>query len=100
MRSIIRLFFYVFWLAVIVTAVAFAGLNAQSITVHYFFSQTTLSLPFLLVWVLLGGLLLGTVALFPYWIRSRIKFRSLKHHIRSLEQELINLRTMPVKDNR
>lgn len=73
-----RIFSYIVLLLVILLGVTFAILNAQPVTLHYYFGVRTLSLSLLLVLSLGLGVLLGLlVALIPI-----IKLKSKNYHLK------------------
>jgi len=93
-----RYFLYVFWLIIIILGIAFASLNATSVTLHYCVGTVKLSLSFLLLCTLIVGFVLGVVTSTPSIIRLKLKNKSLKNKIKSLEKEVENLRSIPFTD--
>lgn len=90
--------FLVFWSLIIIAGITFATLNSHPVVIRYYFNQATLPLPLLLVFTLLIGFFLGAVAILPLWLRARRASRHMKQRIKAIEQELNNLRTIPVKE--
>ncbi len=90
--------FCAFWLLVMAIGVTFAALNATAITVNYYLGEAELYLPFLLLIALVFGVLLGFVALLPTLIRRKSANRRLRQRIRQVEQEVDNLRAIPIKE--
>ncbi|OGO92574.1 MAG: hypothetical protein A3F41_06630 [Coxiella sp. RIFCSPHIGHO2_12_FULL_44_14] len=91
--------FSLFWIAVILLGIAFAGLNSQKIIINYYINITTIPLPLLLFLTLTLGALLGVIVMLPIVLKSKNIHRRLKHRIKEVEQEVNNLRTLPVKDH-
>lgn len=93
-----RYVLYVFWIIVIVLGVTFSSLNPEKITLNYYVNTQVVHLPLVLLASLVIGAFLGVVAMLPTVIRNKAKARRLNHHVKQVEQEVQNLRTMPIKD--
>lgn len=93
-----RYFAYLFWLFIIFVGIIFAALNSHTIRVNYYFSQIDLYLPLLIVVLLLVGALLGAMAMLPALMKAKNATRKMKHKIKQTEQEIKNLRAIPLKD--
>ena len=89
---------YIFWVIVILLGVTFASLNSEKLAVNYYVNTTSIHLPLLLLCTLVLGAFLGVIAMLPSLIRSKNMNRRLKHRAREAEQEVQNLRTIPIKD--
>lgn len=79
-------------------AVIFAGLNTGAVTLDYYFGQTELSLAVLVVISLCSGALLGVFASFSTIIRFKNANKGMKKDIQLLEEEVYNLRRLPLRD--
>lgn len=90
--------FYIFWIIVIILGVTFSGLNSHSVNINYYVNETSLQLPLLLLIVLIIGAFLGCIAMLPALIRGKHANHQLKHKIKQVEQEVNNLRTIPIKE--
>lgn len=55
-------------------------------------------MPLLLVIAIVVGVVLGIFAMIPIWLRAKSQRRKLKSRLLSAEQELKNLRNIPIKD--
>lgn len=93
-----RYILYFFWIFIIFLGTTFAALNPQKIVLSYYLNTKTVYLPFLIFLALLVGAALGIIALLPSWIKSVNNVRRLKNKVKQVEQELQNLRTIPIKD--
>lgn len=93
-----RYVLYAFWIVVIILGVTFASLNPQKIVLNYYVETQAVHLPLVLLACLVIGAFLGVVAMLPSVIRSKAKARRLAHHVKHVEQEVQNLRTMPIRD--
>lgn len=93
-----RIISYIFLLIVVVFGVTFAALNAESITVNYYFSQSTLPLSLLLVLVFALGCLLGIVVGLWLLLRAKVRNYKLRQRLTLAEKEIENLRAIPLQD--
>ena len=93
-----RYVFFVFWALVILFGVTFASLNAHTVTINYYFNKSIIYLPVLLLITLVIGVVLGFVVTLPALIRSKRTARRLKQRIKQIEQEVNNLRAIPIKE--
>jgi lipopolysaccharide assembly protein A len=89
---------YLFLVVLFILGLIFAGLNADLVSVNYYFGtkQVALSLLTLLSFVL-GGLL-GLLTAFITYIKLKYANRRLRHRLNLVEKELSNLRALPFKD--
>lgn len=94
-----RIFTYIIWAILIVLGVCFAILNSHTVPLDYFVGKTTIYFPFLFLLLLLVGAFLGILAVLPFLIRSKAKAHRLKQKMKALDQEIMNLRTIPIKDS-
>lgn len=93
-----RLLSAILWLIGILVGVSFAVLNSHELPLNYFFGKTIIYFPFLFILLLLAGALLGMLALLPKLLRAKSKARQLKQKMQALEEEVTNLRRIPIKD--
>ncbi len=93
-----RIFSYIVWIVLIIVGASFAILNSQTLPLNYFVGKTTIYFPLLFLLLLLFGAMLGVLALLPFLIRNKAKIHRLKHKMKTLEQEVTNLRAIPIKD--
>lgn len=93
-----RYFLYLFWFVVLLLGISFASLNPDIVSVHYYFHNASVHLPILLFGTLLMGSLLGMIAMLPALVRNKRIHFELKHRIKEAEQEVNNLRSIPIKD--
>lgn len=90
--------FLVFWAIIIIAGITFATLNSHSVVIRYYFNQATLPLALLLAITVGVGFLLGAFAMLTLWWRAKQANRRMKQRIKAIEQELTNLRTIPIKE--
>ena len=93
-----RYIVYVFWIIIILLGVTFASLNPQPLTINYYVDTTTIYLPILLLIALVIGAFLGIIAMLPMLVKSKSTSRRLRHQVKHIEQEVQNLRAIPIKD--
>ena len=94
MRYLIALF----WLIVIILAIIFVAMNSHTIKLNYYVGERNVYLPLLLFVSLVVGAVLGVCAMVPIWLRAKSEKRKIKGRLRDAEQELKNLRNIPIKD--
>jgi putative membrane protein len=93
-----RIFTYIFILAIILLGVTFATLNSEAVTINYYLGEKTLALSVLLVSVFSTGCLLGILVGLGIVIRLKLKNYKLKQRLKFAEKEVINLRAIPLQD--
>jgi putative membrane protein len=94
----IRLAYIIFSLVLLVIGILFAVLNAEPVTLHYYFNDKQIPLSLVLVSSIIIGALLGVIASAGIIIKLKRDNSRLKKSSELSEKELSNLRTMPIKD--
>lgn len=94
-----RLLSSLFLILLIILAISFSLLNAEIVNVNYFFAKAQLPLSLLLLIALFIGCLLGFLTQIKVSIQQRYRNHVLTKKNNLLNQELNNLRAMPVKDH-
>ena len=89
---------YIFWFIVIILGVLFATLNSNSVAINFYIKSFNVYLPLLLLIELAIGALIGMLAVLPALIRVKAGNRKLKQRAKQIEQEVQNLRNIPIKD--
>lgn len=89
---------WVLWLAIVLIATMFASLNSHDVVIQYYFGQSQVLLPFLLLVALGIGAILGCLMLAPVWLKLLGRNRSLQQKVKTMELEVNNLRNIPIKD--
>ena len=84
---------------ILIIASAFAALNEQVITLNYFVGLLETRLTFVIISCFVLGMLFALLLILTYIIRLRFEQRRLRSSLRIKEQELNNLRELPVKDS-
>ncbi len=95
MKRIINIIIFILLFTISVT---FAFFNFESIKVHYLFGETTTPLVIVILLTLVVGAIIGV--LFTVWMSMhvRMELSKTKKELKSVRQELDNLRTIPLKD--
>lgn len=96
MRVIGSLFFIV----IAIIGIAFAVLNADPVTLHYYTGSAETPLSLALVCALGIGALLGVIASTAVILRMKREISRLRREGKSTEKEIMNLRNIPIKDSR
>ena len=84
---------------ILIIASAFAALNEQVINLNYFIGLVETRLTFVIICSFLLGMIFSLLIMMSYIIRVRLEQRRLKSSLRIKDQELNNLRELPVKGN-
>lgn len=94
----IRLAYIIFSLVLLIIGILFAVLNAEPVTLHYYFGDKNLPLSLIIISAIIIGALLGIVASAGIIIKLKRANSRLRKVSELSEKELTNLRTMPIKD--
>lgn len=97
-NGLMRYILYLFWILIILLGITFAALNPQKIVLNYYLDTQAIYLPLIILLALLVGAVLGIIVLLPSWIKNKNTVRQLKYKVKQIEQEVENLRTIPIKD--
>lgn len=93
-----RIFSYLFILLLVLLGVTFATLNADLVIIHYYFGTSKVPLSLLLVFALLIGVMMGLMVSLIMYIKLKGRNLRLRQKLSLAEEEISNLRTIPVKD--
>jgi uncharacterized membrane protein YciS (DUF1049 family) len=96
MRGLLQLLLVII---ILVIASAFAALNEQVINLNYFIGLVETRLTFVIIFSFALGALFCFLIMMTFFIKVRLEKRRLQRALRLKDQELINLRELPVKDN-
>lgn len=93
-----RIVMTIIYLVLILIGVSFAGLNASSVQINFYFATFNMPISVLIILMLALGMLLGFVLfLFRYW-RLMLEHRKIKNQLKLTEKEIKNLRAIPIQD--
>jgi len=93
-----RIFSFIVALFIIIVGATFAVLNAKPVVFHYYVGYKTLPLSLLLVISFCIGILLCFFAMSYVVVRLKAHKRYLEKKLRLAEQEINNLRTIPIRN--
>ncbi|MDX1335794.1 MAG: LapA family protein [Gammaproteobacteria bacterium] len=95
-----RLFFIIILLLTVsVFGVIFTVFNAEQVPVNLYFVQYSLPMATVVFVAIFIGVLIGILLSFGALIRKHSEMVRLKKRFASLEQEVDNLRKIPIKDS-
>lgn len=94
-----RIVMVLFYLVLLFFGVSFAALNAGSVKVNYYFFTMSMPVSVLMTLMLGIGIILGSLMLLPRHLRHHAELRRLKHQLKLTEQEIKNLRIIPMNDH-
>ena len=95
-----RLFYLLLFIVMLVIGMSFAVKNPQIVEVHYYFDfHHSLSLSILLLIVLALGACLGALFTLSWVVRARRQTARARRDLRKMEEEVANLRSLPIKGN-
>jgi putative membrane protein len=93
------LFYVVLALIVLVFGLGFVTKNAEPVSLVYYFGlDWQAPLAVMLLTSLTIGVILGLVASIGMVLRMRYRLAQARREIREIEQEVKNLRSLPIKD--
>lgn len=92
-----RIISYLVLLVVMLVGLTFASLNAAPVVFNYYLGSKTIALSLLMVFTFGAGIFLGLLVSMLSWIRiKRDNFR-LRLRLKTVEKEVKNLRSIPIK---
>ncbi len=98
MKLLKKIFFATVIILVTIVALAMVRHNKQIVVFDYLIASWELPLALLLPIIFFCGVVLGLLAWLPRFVRLKCKLVRLEKQRKLVEQELDNLRTMPVED--
>lgn len=93
-----RLLFLIISFLLLAIGVAFAVHNAEPVVLNYYFGTISGPLSLVVVLALFAGALLGVATSLIMALGQRRKVSQLRHKLEICEQEIRNLRQIPVRD--
>ena len=85
-------------LLVLLLVLFFTILNAEPVTVNYYLGEVHPPLAAVIILALVSGAILGLISSILVIMKTRHEVSKLRREIKHTEQELMNLRTLPIKD--
>ena len=94
-----RIIMMLFYLVLILMGVSFAALNASSVKINYYFFTMRMPVSILMTLMLGIGIVFGFLLLLTRYLKLQKEQRRLKYQLKLTEQEIKNLRALPVNDH-
>jgi len=85
-------------LLVLLLVLFFTILNGDPVTVNYYLAEVQAPLALVIILALVSGAILGLISSVFVIMATRHEVSKLRREIKHTEQELMNLRTLPIKD--
>jgi uncharacterized membrane protein YciS (DUF1049 family) len=85
-------------LLLILLTVGFACLNATPVRLNFYLGTANPPLSLLLAFILIIGVVLGWIVSFGFYLKLKAKHTRLRQRLKLVEEEVSNLRTIPVKN--
>lgn len=92
-----RILSYLILLIIMLVGLTFAALNSTPVTFNYYLGSKIITLSLLLVFTFGAGIFLGLLVSILSWIRIKGDNFRLKSHLKVVEKEVKNLRSIPIK---
>ena len=84
---------------VVILGAVFAVRNAAQVKLDFYFTGFETYLSLVVIVSIIIGVLLGVLASLGWVLRARVELARLRREIKHTEQELTNLRTIPIRDD-
>lgn len=93
-----RIFSLIFFIILLVLGLFFGVINADPVTLNYYWGVSQIPLSIIMVLCVLSGAVLGVLASLSLMVRLRHQISRLRREVKNAEKEVTNLRTLPLKD--
>lgn len=93
-----RLLTVIVLLTLVIFGVGFSVLNADSVPLNYYFARSEFPLAIIVLCAFVVGALFGSLANLGYVFSQRVESKRLRRKITLIEQEVKNLREIPLRD--
>lgn len=94
----LKLIYFIVLLGVAMLGAAFASINSEMVPIDYYFGLISLPVGMLMLGMLGVGIVIGALACTSLLVRLRHENSVLRKKASLTNQEVRNLRTIPVKD--
>lgn len=88
----------VLFILLLILSTVFVLNNDQILSINYLLGKTEMSVSTLVFWASLTGFLLGLLAISIALVKTRLQLKRTQSKLQKAQQEVNNLRTMPIKD--
>lgn len=93
-----RIFLVLLFVVLVAVGSTFAALNTDPVELNYYLGQLSAPLSVIALLFIVVGALLGVVTTFGMVLRAKREQVELRRKIKLREQEIRNLRQIPIKD--
>jgi lipopolysaccharide assembly protein A len=93
----VKIITYIIILGVIIFGISFAILNAEPVTLHYYLGAQQFPLSLIMILSFSLGLILGLVMMSVILLHLKADKYRLNKKIKLMEQEIQNLRALPIQ---
>lgn len=93
-----RILGWIVTLAVLLAVTLFSALNAEAVKLDFYFTTVNLSLALVVVVAVVLGALIGLLSGFGLILGQRREIVRLRDSAHTTEEEVRNLRALPIKD--
>lgn len=93
-----RIFLFILFIVLAVIGISFAVLNAEPAQLNYYFASTEAPLSLIIVLAMAVGALLGVLATMGMVLSQKRASAQMRRKAELCEQELKNLRRIPIQD--
>ena len=93
-----RIVFFIISFIIIIFGITFAYLNADIVVFNYYLGESSMPLSLLLVCALAVGIIIGVLTMILTWIGLKTENLCLKKQLKNSQQEIENLRAIPIKE--
>jgi putative membrane protein len=93
-----RIVLFLISLIVVVVGLTFTVLNADSVTINYYFGKDDVPLSLIVVLAIACGAVIGVIAALSSVLNVKRELSKVRKELKLKEQEVSNLRAIPLKD--
>ncbi len=93
-----RLLGFLFLVVLVVLGLSFAVLNAQSVSLNYYFGYREIPLSMIVVLSLAAGAVIGVLVSAGLILRMKAQTRQLRRKLRNAEKDSDQLRVLPAEE--
>ncbi len=94
----VRLIGFLLLISLVVLGLSFAVLNAEPVSLNYYFGYRDIPLSMIVVLSLAAGAVIGVLVSLGMILRLKQQAGRLRRQLRTVEKEADQLRILPVKD--
>lgn len=95
----LRIVRFVLFLIILIAGLGFALLNTELVRINYYFGQWEMPLSLTMVIAAAVGALFGVISCLGIVFRLKREVSHLRRTVKLSEKEIMNLRSIPIKDS-